>query len=309
MGTQKRYEHLDASESVYFSQQLSQVKAQTYDIRYPNLKGRTFVPADNQVDPGAQTIVYHQYDQVGMAKIIASYADDLPRVDVRGKEFVAKVKSIGDAYGYSVQEIRAGARGAFPLQQRKAGVARRAIEEKIDSIIAVGDSANGLLGLVNQPNALLFTVPNGAGASPTWALKTSDEILADLTNVAAYVVTQTKEVEVPDTIILPTTSYGLLTNRTIGYGSNTTIMQQFLATNPYIRNIESWAKLAGAGVGGTNRLVCYRRDPDALQVAIPVEFEQFDPQARGLEYVVPCHARCGGVLLYYPMSMAYADGF
>jgi hypothetical protein len=309
MGARKIYEHLDASESTYFSQQLAVVKAGSYDVKYPNLKGRTFVPPDPVVDEGAQVIVYHQFDQVGLAKIIASYADDLPRADVKGKEFVASIKSLGASYGYNIQEIRASRRAGIPLETRKANAARRAVEEKIDAIIAKGDTANGLVGLLNQPNALLYTVPNGAGASPLWANKTPAEILADLSNVAMYIVTQTKETEVPDTIILPTASYGYVANTTLGYGVSTTILSQFLATNPYIKNVESWAQLAGAGSGGTNRLVCYRRDPDALQVAIPVEFEQFDAEPRGLEFVVPCHARIGGVLLYYPLSMAYADGF
>lgn len=55
-------------------------------------------------------------------------------------------------------------------------------------------------------------------------------------------------------------------------------------------------------------MVCYRRSPDALEAIVPQEFEQFPAQERGLEFVVPCHAKCGGVVLYYPLSMAYGDG-
>ena len=55
-------------------------------------------------------------------------------------------------------------------------------------------------------------------------------------------------------------------------------------------------------------MVAYQRDPMVLQLEIPQEFEQFPPQARGLSFVVPCHARIGGVHMHYPLAVAYMDG-
>ncbi len=46
-----------------------------------------------------------------MAKIISSYASDLPRADVKGKPTTAIIKSLGDSYGYSIQEMRASGYG------------------------------------------------------------------------------------------------------------------------------------------------------------------------------------------------------
>ncbi|MDR9451120.1 MAG: cyclic nucleotide-binding domain-containing protein, partial [Acidimicrobiia bacterium] len=40
-------------------------------------------------------------------EVLREYADDLPRADVLAKEFTSRVRSIGDAYGYSEQELRA----------------------------------------------------------------------------------------------------------------------------------------------------------------------------------------------------------
>ena len=51
-----------------------------------------------------------------------------------------------------------------------------------------------------------------------------------------------------------------------------------------------------------------RRDPMALTLEIPQDFEQFEEQMRNLEYVVPCHSRCGGVLIYYPLSVVMMAG-
>jgi len=37
-------------------------------------------------------------------------------------------------------------------------------------------------------------------------------------------------------------------------------------------------------------------------------FEQLPVQERGLEYVVPCHSRIGGVIIYYPLSQVFKRG-
>ena len=86
-----------------------------------------------------------------------------------------------------------------------------------------------------------------------------------------------------------------------------TILRSFLANNPYIRNIDQWYRLDGAGAGGKNRGIVYKRDPMVLEGVVPLDFEQLPPQARNLEFVVPCQARCGGVKIYQPSAMRYVD--
>ena len=51
-----------------------------------------------------------------------------------------------------------------------------------------------------------------------------------------------------------------------------------------------------------------REDPMKLTLELPMPFEQFAPQQTGMEYQIPCHAKCGGVIVYYPASIAYGDG-
>lgn len=311
-----RYEKLDAAESVFFERQLEYVRAKSYDVKYPALRSRDMIPVDNSVDRGAESVKYIQYDAVGMAKIISSYAHDLPRVDVLAKEFRANIKSIGDSYGYSIQEIRAAAFAGIPLEARRANAARLAIEQKIDIIGALGDSDNNLLGLFNQPNAQVYTIPAGATTGTTWGNgtgvgagnKSAGEILGDLTAVANKAVQVTNGVEVADTIIIPIPQYGVIATVNMATGINATILEFFLRSNPWIRTVDYWHRLTGAGAGATNRMICYKRDPDHLQFIIPQEFEQFPPEAEGLEFKIACHARCGGVVVYYPLSIIYADG-
>ena len=76
-----------------------------------------------------------------------------------------------------------------------------------------------------------------------------------------------------------------------------------------ITDVDFWHKLDLADAAGTGpRMVTYQRDPEVLELVIPQEFEQFPPQARNLAFVVPCHARVGGVVVYYPLAIVYTDG-
>ena len=117
--------NLDADQTMFFQRELEHIKSRTYDIRYAELKARSLIPVSGEAGPGAESITYYQYDMVGVAKIIANYATDLPRADVRGKKFTSPVESLGASYGYSVQDIRAAAKAGKPLEQRKANAARR----------------------------------------------------------------------------------------------------------------------------------------------------------------------------------------
>lgn len=299
--------NMDASESAFLSRQLEEVRAKSYDVKYPQLMGREFLPVDNSVPSGAQTVTYYQYDQVGMAKVISDYADDLPRADVIGKEFTSPIRGIGDSYGYSIQEVRAAQMAGVPLEQRKANAARRAVEEKIDKIAQTGDATHNLLGFLNQPNANVFTIPVGVAGFQAWSTKTPDEIVKDLNAVANFSFEATNGVEIADTILLPLAQYSYIASTRMGDGSDTTILDFFMEANPFIKTVAPWYPLNTAGAGSTTRMVAYRRDPDAVQLIIPQEFEQLPPQPRNLEVVTPCHARCGGVVTYYPMTITYAD--
>lgn len=304
-----QFSKLDAAESTFFARELEQIRAKNYNVKYAQLKGLSFVPVDNSLDPAVETVTYRQWDQVGVAKFVASYASDFPRADVSAVEFTSKIKSIGASYGYNVQEIRAARREGRPLDSMKATAAKRSIDQLIDTVCQTGDSSTGLKGLLNQANALTYTIPNdGAGATLTWSTKSSDQVARDMHTAARYIVETTKEVEQPDTIILPLTSFGYISTTRMSTIDSTTILEYFLKTSPYITTVASWQALETAGSGSTKRMVVYRRDPDALQFLLPVAFEQFPPEQRGLEYITYCHARIGGVVTYYPLSICYADG-
>lgn len=303
----------DANETMFLARQLEEIRARTYDIKRAPLDGMRFVPLDTSVSPGAETVTYRQYEALGFAKLISDYAKDWPTSNAVAREFTSKVKSIGSSYEYSFQEMRAAQFSGVPLAQAKANAARVAIEQKHDDLIQTGDSAQGLLGFLNQSNTTTFSVPNGASGTATWASKTPDEIVADMHDIVNGIATANKGRAdmVPNALLLPLAQYALVASRRMGDGSNVTILQHFLESNPYFSGgrgtVDAWHILSTAGSGGT-RMVAYRRDPECLQYIAPVVFEQFAPQVEGAVTKTLCHGRSGGVVVYYPTTISYGDG-
>jgi hypothetical protein len=302
---------LDANESLWFGRQLEYVKAATYDTKYAALRATELIPVSTEAGPGAQKIIYRSYDAVGMAKIIADYADDLPRSDVKGIEYSANIRSLGSAYGYNINEIRAAMMAGVPLEQRKANAARRAIDQLVNSIAFNGDSAYGLYGLLNNPNITTGTVASDGSGTPAtlWSGKTPDQIIRDFNAAVAAMRVLTKDVEMPDTALFSIANYNYIASTPRATVAETTILQWLQRSNPGITRWEAVIELTGVGAGGTSDgFVLYRRDPDHLTLEIPQPFEQFPPQARNLEFVVDCHARIGGVIVYYPLSVTLMKG-
>jgi len=300
---------MDSAESVFLARQLDYIKQQTYDIKYAELKARKLIPVSSEADPGADKIFYRQYDQSGLAKIISNYADDLPDADVSGAEYFVKVKTLGASYKWSIQEMRAAVYGNVPLEQRKANAARRAIAQKENKLAFFGDTASGLVGLFTAPNVTSVTIPaTGTGSSTLWSTKTPDQILYDMNLVANTVVSTSLGVEIPDTMLLPLAQFQYVASTARSANSDTTILNYFLQNNPHIKQVEWVNELLGAGASSSDRMYAYRRSPEVLTLEIPSDFEQLEMQVRNLVYKVPCIERFAGVLVYYPLAIAFGDG-
>lgn len=304
--------HRDASESIWFARQLEYIRPGLLEVMYPRLEGKSLVPIESSMGPGASMWTYRSFDKVGTATLVDDYAIDPPRADVKGAESTQLIKPYGVMYGYNFQELRAGMMAGVPLDVRKAMAARYAMELKIDQIIFYGDTAGGLKGLVNQSNTTSFTVANGQKGTKLWRDKSPDEIVLDLHSIVDNIVSSSFGVYQPTTLLLPLKAYQMAATRRMGDGSNETILSFFQNTNPYIQEVRPTYRLdysqSGNWSGSTGRMVCYDKNPERMAFLLPVEFEQLPPQQEGYEYKTLCHARVGGLVAMHPGSISYGDG-
>jgi hypothetical protein len=302
-----KFVNLDAFEGKFFLRELEKVKSKTYDILYPEYQWKTLFPIDTEAGLGAEASIYHQFDRVGAMKIIANYADDLPRSDVFGKEFISKIKSIGGSYGYSLQEVRASALANRNLTTRKASSARASYEQEMNDIAWFADGSaayGGLTGFLYNPNTTKSPAPTG-----TWAAATPDQIIADVNFLINNIPVVTLGVEKgTNTVVLPIQQYTLIASTKCSPDSDTTILEFLKKVHPMV-NFVMANEVAGlnpapsGGAGPVDVAVAYNRNPDKFQYEHPVPFEQLPVQERNLEYLVPTHARVGSMKFYYPLSV------
>jgi hypothetical protein len=302
----------DIGATAFFNRELESVKAQTYDRKFPRLKAAdgTLFPINTTAGAGAESITYRSFTTLGMAKIIANYADDLPVVGVAGVERTSPVRGIGEAYVYSLQDIRAAMQAGRPLNPQLATAARRANDQKVNRLAFFGDDQTGLIGLFNNPNIPDGEVPLNAGStSRRWENKTPDEILTDMNGIETDIVTSTNQVESPDTLLLPVAQYRHIATTARSSTSDTTILQYFLANSAGIRTVEPVNECANvAAFGGNDVMVAYERADDKLTLELPQPFEQLPVQEKNLAFTVPCHSRIGGLIVYYPLSVKIMEG-
>jgi hypothetical protein len=300
---------LDRGESAYFARELEHIKSQTYDAKPKELKALTLIPISVEAGPAASQITFRRYTGVGIAKIISDYAHDFPRVDVYGEEESVKVHSIGDSYGYNLMEIRQAAlTPGKNLETRRALTARRAHDEKVNELALKGAAENHIQGFLDYPGMTEAVIPaDGTGGSARFRDKDEDKILRDLNILTDGVILPTYGREVPDTLLVSRAVYNFLANKRLG-DNETTLLKYILSNNPDLKRVEWLNELGGAGAGGTDRAIVGKFDEEHLTLELPQPFEQFDPIQKGMEFEIPCHSRCAGVIVYYPMAFAYADG-
>lgn len=305
----RQFVKLDDNESIFFTTELESVKAKAYDILFPQYKALSLIPRGEGVDPAAETIVYEQYEEVGIAQLLASYSNDVPRADIKGKQYRSPVKPMAASFAYDLQEIRAAQMAGKPLAQKRANAARRAIDYKQNLIAFFGDAATGLPGLITNPNIQEYVVPNdGIGASKLWSSKTPDKIIRDINGMVSQIFTVTLGVHQANTLLLPLASYTYIASTMIGTTAQETILSFFRKTSPFVTEISWLNELVGGGVGGTNRMMAYMKDPDVLTLEIPQPFEMLPVQEEAFEFITYCHQRTGGTIVYYPLAVIFADG-
>jgi hypothetical protein len=291
---------------LFLERQLEYIRPQIFEVAYADIKYPTLLPVTSEAGQGAQTFTYRIMDSTGEFKLIADAADDLPRSDISQVERSINIRSFGGSFGYTVQELRAAQMANIALEQRRAAAVRRAYEEKVEAVAMFGESTVGLAGFFN--NSTVDVIAANYWFTGTTASGTSQEMLELLNYGVSAIINASNMKEQPDTILLAYEDYNKISTTRNSDSSDVTVLEYFLRTNPYIRNVEPINQLdKDNSVLNTNRMVVYKRDPEKVQLHIPQPLELFPPQQRGLEFIVPAHARVGGVALYYPKSVIYVQ--
>jgi hypothetical protein len=300
----------DASGQIFMARQLEYIESTVYQVEYQDLQWRSLFPIDTSVPEGVKSTTYTVMDKSGKSRWLNTGAKDLPRVDVAGKDVNNPVHWAGVSYGYNIGELASARYLGISLDAAKAQAARRAHEELMSDAVWNGNADLNFVGVFTTGNGIpRTTVPAGVGGV-TWALKTPDEILADVNLGFSKVVEDTLQVERPTHMLLPTKQYNDIATRRVTDTAET-VFSYLVRSSPWIAGpdrIVSVPELDGAGAGGVDTALIYTRSPQKIETIIPKDITFLPVQQIGLEYVVNCVIVFGGLRIRYPLSAHILEG-
>ncbi|CAM4012402.1 DUF2184 domain-containing protein [Mesobacillus zeae] len=284
---------------------LEAIDNRIYEAKKEELKARTIFNVKTDVPEGAETYSYDVIKRSGAAKILAPGADDIPLVDADMERHTEKIYSIAAAFRVSVQELRQAAMAGRPVEATKADTARKAIAEKENRLVWVGDSKHNILGVTNAEGIQTMAVSNNAaGASTKWKDKTGKEIVADIRKARTPI--EKLPGHSANTLIVTPAAMEELGKEYNEYTGQTVL--QYLKTQGWFSTIEFTSDLEGKGTGGTDCFLILDNSPDVVEVLIPMDIKRHPEEYKFPNYKVPLEERTGGAIVRYPMAILRGEG-
>ena len=298
---------INDANGVFFARELDYVLEKTYDVKFAALNAMDVFPIETEGGEWAETITYTSFDKHGEAGRITDYAGDLNRVDTSGVQQAVIIEDIGASFGYSFKELAQSQQVGKSLSARRGEVAKRSIYEQINNIaFGINDAPTkfaGINGLLNYPGLAQVAATTG-----TWSGATGEQIYKDITIAYDAMVSDSNNVERPDTLLLPPAQYELLTEQYRGDRSDINLLDNLKKSKPSLTSILPVRELAGTGTGSTNVFALYNRNANNIHLRMPMPFQQFAPQLRNMEFVVPAMARTAGLVIPYVKSVKLING-
>ena len=291
--------------------QTAHVEAGIYAVRYPDIQYPQLIPVDTSAHPFAKTVTYFSSDKAGLAGWINGNSDDIPMADVEMSQFETSVYTAGIGYGYGWEEINQAQMLGINLSSDKANAARRASEEMIDRVALEGDTTKSMEGLFDNSAVTATGATNGDWEG---GVTTPDEIIQDVNEGLTNIQTQTNNIVLADTLLIPYSRWNFIASRRLT-DTNMTILEFIKQNNVYTAQtgspltIRATRKLDTAGVSADARMIAYRRDPEVLKLHMPMP-HRFLPvyQTGPLRWDIPGVMRYGGLDIRLPNEISYIDG-
>ena len=178
-GTKIRLDGADNA-GIFFAKQLAHVKTKAYDKDFPELSGLKIFPQTSETDEGAAYTEYYSYEPVGFADVIANYASDLPRVDVKGTPHRAEIVNIPNVAGSTAYTSNWVAElfGPSNLKKSTSGFPQRLYNSVLQG--ALGIDKDGIFGANTEKTVKEFQSAHGLTADGIAGAKTKAALAKQL---------------------------------------------------------------------------------------------------------------------------------
>jgi hypothetical protein len=307
----------DADETIALALQLEQMRTRVYETKYPELKARSMFAVETDIDPAAESFAWEETDHRGkFARIRGGGLEgDLQSVGVSSEKQTRSLASYGGIILYSLLDVRRAAFMGKPLSDRLGKASRRAWEEKLDEVVAIGDSSEGIAtGATNRPTGTGATqTRSNAFTTAAWDdTPDADVMLAELHTLVRNFVLDSKETLVPDSMALPLHIFMRANTTYLTDWKGGSVLSRFAEDNGFIRRerIFSWDALKATRNGdpdsnSLDRALVWNSASDVCSTVIAQDYEILAPQQDLFGFKIPAWGRTAGFVVYQPLGLRY----
>jgi hypothetical protein len=310
MATQ-RSARMDAQDQYFLSNQLQSFDPTSYYHLVPGVVGRKLIPAIDGVSKNMPVYKFKMVRLRGQVKMGGPRTKGQSSVSAIRTEETQAIKILEDDMTYNIDELRAAQEAGQDLPKDTQLAAVTAIEQKIDSMLALGDTLSGIPGIANNAN-----VPN-TNATATWlAAATPDQIIGDVTNIISLTQDALKQGQIPGqeipffdqfSLFLPVKHLTKIMTTRLGATNDITIYKFIVENFAMLKSIRPWWRLDTANGGNPMAVLVPALDngqmnPFAGGALLPMDFEMLPEQYDGRDINIPCAGKCGGVVIRHPVA-------
>jgi hypothetical protein len=301
LGALSSHLNLDAGETPNFKREFEYVFTDVYKRKYATGKALQLFPVASGIPAMAKNYVFKTGDRVGRARFVAEGSLDIPMSELTGDEVTQNIKPIKTGFQYTVEDLARVGYGKFNIPSDKAEGAVQDIFNLHNTAFWLGDTANGITGILNNANIDGAAVAAGVGGV-TWALKTPDEVLKDLSDAVNTMRNGTLMLEQPTLLVMSSTAYTRISTTKFNNDTLMTILQVFNMYFPEI-TVDWDVTLNGAFSGGTDGfLLCNNRDARVIELIAPIPYQLGQPVFDGVGFTTIAMGRNGGAKITTPKA-------
>jgi hypothetical protein len=298
-----------AGDTMHLARELEYVSAQTYQVLTDPIKGREFVDFTTIPD-GAETFSYDMWDRIGTVDFIGNYSDFVGSADVQKARTSMPLWDVGGSYHYSVTDLAKAAFAKTSLPAERARSNRIVHEQKLDDLIALGDSVRGIKGLDGDFQAVQSTVGewDPSDVEPTdpdlYEAK-SIQLQNDFNKLLDSVEERTAQNFTANYTAWPLSFKKVFSRRFSRYDARS--REAVMLADRQGVTLKYWKRLDTKSALSGPRALAWTRSRLVLEFILAYDYRELPPQAHAYAYQVPTMARLGGVCNRYPIATSRMD--
>ena len=286
----------------YLAEQLRLTLAEVLQEAKPPLSMVDNIPRDPTiVGTGFREWEQYKMEHTGSAAYFDGNPRDVPSVDVGMRKQTGKVYPFITGFKMSMWDEGAAQRADFQLRSNLMMAVNDVMPRFVNTQIITGSESPRVFGLNNHPFLGRTVLPDTIGPSTA-----SETIEANLHAVANFRAQESKTRYSPTGILMGQKALDYLSNKKLNTAgsTSTSILQAFLDSNRYIREVREapeFDDFAGTGLG---MMLLYRMgEASSLSYIQPYEPRMIPVQVQGFNQHYYIHSMFGGVRSRNPLDV------